>query len=87
VDNEKQPPKDGSLEEIFEQEDDEAPDEKFRLLSDILSQAVRNNGRPKALCYEDLLLAAVCHPETGRDVLVMAVKLVHHKGKDRKPRP
>jgi hypothetical protein len=26
VDNEKQPPKGGSLEEIFEQEDDEAPD-------------------------------------------------------------
>lgn len=32
-------------------------------------------------------LAAVHHPETGRDVLVMAVKLAHHKGKDSKPRP
>jgi len=29
----------------------------------------------KTLCYEDLLLAAVSHPEA------MAVKLVHHKGK------
>jgi len=60
---------------------------KSRLLSDMLSQAVRNHRRPKALCYEDLLLVAIRHPETGRDVLVMAVKLVHHKGKDRKPRP
>jgi len=89
-DNEKQPPKDG---EIFGQEDDDfgdqAPDEKPRLLSDMLSQAVRNHGRPKALCYEDLLLAALRHPEPGRDVFseLMAVKLVHHKGKDRKPRP
>jgi hypothetical protein len=25
--------------------------------------------------------------ETGRNVLVMAIKLVHHNGEDRKPRP
>jgi hypothetical protein len=29
-------------------------------------------------------LDLLAHPETGRDVLMMAVKLVHHKGKDRK---
>ncbi|KAN0066758.1 hypothetical protein V8E54_015148 [Elaphomyces granulatus] len=48
---------------------------KSRLLS---GQAVRKLLRG--------LLAAVSHPETSKDVLVMAVKLVHHKGEDRKPK-
>ncbi|CAK7221110.1 hypothetical protein SBRCBS47491_004416 [Sporothrix bragantina] len=29
----------------------------------------------------------VRHPETGKDVLAMAVKLIHHKGADGKPKP
>ena len=67
--------------------DDDAPDEESRLLENLLLQAVTNRGRPKALCYEDVLLSIVRHPETGKDVPVMAVKLVHHKGADRKPKP
>jgi hypothetical protein len=29
----------------------------------------------------------VRHPETGEDVLAMAVKLLHHKGADKKLKP
>jgi hypothetical protein len=94
VDNEKKAPKDGSLEEVFglpvnddDDNDDIAPDEESRVLVNIISQAVIERGRCKALCYEDILLVVVQHPDIGKDVLVMAVKLVHHKGENRKPRP
>ena len=95
VDNERKPPKDGSLEELFgstwarheDSEDKEALKKKWRLLEDMLSQAIRKLDRTKALYYGDILLAVVRHPETGKDGLVMAIKLIHHKGEDRKPRP
>ncbi|KAN0080903.1 hypothetical protein V8E54_004107 [Elaphomyces granulatus] len=53
-------PRTGSFEEIFGQEDhDSDPGPQSRLLSDhMLSQAVRNHGRPKAHCYEDLRSAS-----------------------------
>ncbi|KAK4443569.1 hypothetical protein QBC34DRAFT_488318 [Podospora aff. communis PSN243] len=44
-------------------------------------------GRPKALCYEDVLLMVVRHPDTGTDVLAMSIKFIHHKGADNKPKP
>lgn len=44
-------------------------------------------GRPKALCYEDILMMLVRHPVTGLPVLAMAIKFIHHKGADKKPRP
>jgi hypothetical protein len=98
VGNESKPPKEA--EEIFgpkailnrarndgDSADDDPPDEKSGILENLLSQAVTSRGRPKALCYEDVLLSIVRHPETGKDVPVMAVKLVHHKGADRRPKP
>ena len=41
-----------------------------------------------ALCYEDVRLLVVRNPVAGeRDVLAMEVKLAHHKGAKRKPKP
>ncbi|KND93252.1 hypothetical protein TOPH_02396 [Tolypocladium ophioglossoides CBS 100239] len=53
----------------------------------MLYQQTMYRGRPKALCYEDICLSVVRHPQTGMDVLTMAVKFIHHKGVDRKPKP
>ncbi|KJZ69277.1 hypothetical protein HIM_11336 [Hirsutella minnesotensis 3608] len=58
-----------------------------RLLEAMLYQETVYRGRPKALCYEDILLSIVRHPETGHDVPTMAIKFIHHKGVDRKPKP
>jgi len=79
VDNERKPPKDGSLEELFgstwarhedsdneNSEDKEAPKKKWRLLEDMLSQAIRKRDRSKALCYGDILLAVVRHPRPAK---------------------
>jgi hypothetical protein len=98
VDNEKKKPKDGSYEDLWdegvrsrdEEDSDEtgaALDKSSQVLEGILTQETEGRGRPKALCYEDVLLAVVRHPETGEDVLAMAVKLIHHKGADHKPKP
>ncbi|KAK3934352.1 hypothetical protein QBC46DRAFT_368262 [Diplogelasinospora grovesii] len=43
-------------------------------------------GRPKALCYEDILLMIIRHPETGKDVPAIMIKFIHHKGADNKPK-
>ena len=41
-----------------------------------------------ALCYEDVRLLVVRNPVVGeRDVLAMEVKLAHHKGAKRRPKP
>ena len=41
-----------------------------------------------ALCYEDVRLLVVRNPVAGeRDVLAMEVKLAHHKGHTRRPKP
>ncbi len=53
-----------------------------QVLEGILTQETEGRRRPKALCYEDVLLMVVRHPETGEDVLAMAIKLIHHKGAD-----
>ena len=97
VDNEKKRPKDGTNEDLFgpksirtEDSGDESDmpvDDDSRLLEDMLYQETISRGRPKALCYEDICLSVVRHPQTGMDVLTMAVKFIHHKGADRKPKP
>jgi len=94
VDNEKSRPKDGSWEEIFgpnlivnDDSDDKAQDDASRLLEEMLCQETTGRGRPKALCYEDVLLMVVRHPDTGADVLAMSIKFIHHKGADNKPKP
>ncbi len=41
-----------------------------------------------ALCYEDVRLLVVQNPVAGeRNVLAMEVRLAHHKGAKRKPKP
>ncbi|KAI6777633.1 uncharacterized protein J7T54_002767 [Emericellopsis cladophorae] len=99
VDNEKNKPRDGSWEELWGgqaslQDDDaeakstdEVPDKNSRLLEDILSQESEGRGRPKALCYKDVSLIVVRHPDTNEDVLAMAIKFIHHKGSHSKPKP
>ncbi|KAK2777398.1 FluG domain-containing protein [Colletotrichum kahawae] len=68
--------------------DDQPPQDKDSLLLDrLLIQETAGRGRPKALCYEDILMMIVRHPVTGRAVPAMAVKFIHHKGADNKPRP
>ena len=92
VDGEKKKPKDDSLEQIFgaksllgavvtlDLEDE-------NVLEQLLSQETVGRGRPKALCYEDINVMVVRHPDTGRDVLAMAIKFIHHKGADNRPKP
>jgi hypothetical protein len=97
VDGEKKSPKDGCLEELFGRKAIEgsfggkdeggALDDVSRVLEEILSQETVGRGRPKCLCYEDILLMVVRHPETGEDVLAMSIKFIHHKGADNKPKP
>jgi hypothetical protein len=91
VDNEKKPLEDDSLEEIFGPKAQKTMTSRTRTRSPNYSRTCclrQVENAAQALCYEDLLLAAVRHPEIGRDVLVMVIKLVHHlKDEDRKPRP
>lgn len=102
VDNERRKPKDGSTETLFgskvvslpddkddndEDDDDPQPDEATRRLDELLVAETKARGRPKALCYEDVMLMIVRHPRTGRAVHAMAIKFIHHKGADNKPKP
>ena len=57
------------------------------LLTQIVAVSNRKRGRSKAFCYEDILLSVVRDPNTGKDIHVLAIKLIHHKGEDCKPRP
>ena len=68
-------------------EEDEDRDQESHLLTQMIAASNRKRGRPKALCYEDILLTVIRDADTGKDVHVLVVKLVHHKGEDRKPRP
>ena len=67
--------------------EDKLSDQDARLLEETISADTTGRGRPKALCYEDILLMVVRHPVIGEDVHVMAVKFIHHKGADSKPTP
>ncbi|EWZ27959.1 hypothetical protein FPRO04_13078 [Fusarium proliferatum] len=99
VDGERQKPKDGSIQELFGQsavqssssessEDQDGPtDEQSKVLHSLLCQETVGRGRPKALCYEDIQMMIVRHPATGRCMPAMAIKFVHHKGADNKPKP
>lgn len=103
VDNERRKPKDGSTQKLFgskvvsspnanceadeDEDNDVAPDEVSRRLDELLSAEPKSRGRPKALCYEDIHLMIVRHPRTGRAVPAMAIKFIHHKGADNRPKP
>jgi hypothetical protein len=44
--------------------------------------------RCKALCYEDICLMLLRNPNRrDRDILAMEVRMTHHKGAERKPKP
>jgi hypothetical protein len=102
VDNERKPPKDGSLDELFgvkavmpaesEAEPEAEPykemtDKDVQELEALLLREVVDRGRQKALCYEDILMMVVRHPVTGRAVVAMSIKFIFHKGCDNKPKP
>ncbi|KAK3389614.1 FluG domain-containing protein [Podospora didyma] len=102
VNNERKPPKDGSLDELFGAkavmsaevqsdnegaEDNVATDEDMKVVEMLLLQETIGRGRQKALCYEDILMMIVCHPVTGQATLAMSIKFIYHKGCDNKPRP
>ncbi|KAK4195369.1 hypothetical protein QBC40DRAFT_310712 [Triangularia verruculosa] len=63
---------------------DKLPD---KVVKAMLANETMGRGRPKALYYKDILLMVVRHPVTGDDVLTIAVKFIHHKGADNKPKP
>ncbi|KAL6415364.1 uncharacterized protein AUP68_01917 [Ilyonectria robusta] len=103
VDGERKKPKDGLVEQLFgrkvveappstdnsenPEQQESAPDKDSQLLESLLSQETVGRGRPKALCYEDIMMMIVRHPATGRCIPAMAIKFIHHKGADNKPRP
>jgi len=68
VNGEKKSRSDGCWEELFgspiggSSGDDEALDDSSRVLEYILLQETVSRGRPKPLCYEDILLMVVRHP-------------------------
>ncbi|KAH9237194.1 hypothetical protein K456DRAFT_51001 [Colletotrichum gloeosporioides 23] len=64
-----------------------AQDECSSPLTKLLLQETVGRGRPKALCYEDIHMMIVRHPATGRAIPAMAIKFIHHKGADNKPKP
>lgn len=39
----------------------------------MLTQETEGRGRPKALCYKNILLIVMHHPKTSKDVLAIAV--------------
>ncbi|KZL63688.1 FluG domain-containing protein [Colletotrichum tofieldiae] len=73
--------------EDFADHDKAAKDDRSLLLDELLLQETVGRGRPKALCYEDIQMMIVRHPVTGQAIPAMAVKFIHHKGADRKPKP
>ncbi|EXK78553.1 hypothetical protein FOQG_16770 [Fusarium oxysporum f. sp. raphani 54005] len=99
VDGQRKKPKDGSIEMLFgnkavqssstdeDQDEPDSSDLDSKVLDDLLCQETVGRGRPKALCYEDIQMMIIRHPETRRCIPAMAIKFVHHKGADNKPRP
>ncbi|WVO16389.1 hypothetical protein L204_104064 [Cryptococcus depauperatus] len=91
VDNEKKAPDDGTMEALFSDHTlGSCPlptDDDEKQLRNLLTREATDRGRPKALCYEDIKLMIVRHPETGLDIPAMAIKFIHHKGADSKRKP
>jgi hypothetical protein len=77
----------GDEDEDNDNDDDTLPDEKSRRLDGLLLAETKGRGRPKALCYEDISLMIVRHPSTGQAIPAMAIRFIHHKGADNKPKP
>ncbi|KAL8310446.1 hypothetical protein RB597_010330 [Gaeumannomyces tritici] len=77
----------GESEGGWDESNDAAPDKESRRVDELLSAETKGRGRPKALCYEDISLMIVRHPVTRRATPTMAIKFVHHKGSDNRPKP
>jgi hypothetical protein len=99
VDGERKKLKDNSMEELFGHKTSHSSfagngadsklssDKKANLFKGFLTQEAIGRGRPKALYYESILIMIVRHPVTGRCIPAMAIKFIHYKGADNKPRP
>ncbi|OHE99331.1 FluG domain-containing protein [Colletotrichum orchidophilum] len=66
--------------------DEGAHDKGSSLLDQPLLQETVGRCRPEALCYE-VILIIVRHPVTGLATPAMAIKSIHQKETDNKPRP
>ncbi|KAJ4854601.1 uncharacterized protein T069G_11580 [Trichoderma breve] len=82
-----QPTNDDEDEDDDDSPSTEASDEQYKKVGELLLQEHISRDRSKALCYEDILLMIVRHPETHQACVAMAIKFIHHKGADRKPKP
>lgn len=82
-----QPTNDDEDEDDDDSPSTEASDEQYKKVGELLLQEHISRDRSKALCYEDILLMIVRHPETHQTCVAMAIKFIHHKGADRKPKP
>jgi hypothetical protein len=101
VDNERRKPKDGSLKELFgakavmladqgggeAEGDEEALDADSGEICKLLLRKTFGCNRPKALCFEDILLMVVRNPVTGRSIPAISIKFIHYKECDNKPKP
>ncbi|KAL8310634.1 hypothetical protein RB597_010464 [Gaeumannomyces tritici] len=77
----------GESEGRCDESDDATPDKESRRVDELLSAETKGRDRPKALCYEDISLMIVRHPITRLATPAMAIKFVHHKGSDNRPKP
>ena len=74
---------DSAVADLDSENDDDGSDDDVAI-SDIETELRQFD----ALCYEDVRLLVVRNPVAGeRDVLAMEVKLAHHKGAKRRPKP
>ncbi|KAF8273318.1 hypothetical protein EI94DRAFT_1795379 [Lactarius quietus] len=87
VNGEKAIPSNGSYEKLFGSNAAALPDTHYKKIEKLLEFETEHRRRPKALCYEDIKLQVVRHPETVRDTLTMSITFTHHKGSDNRPKP
>ncbi|KAK1974188.1 hypothetical protein LZ30DRAFT_608622, partial [Colletotrichum cereale] len=98
IDAKKQKPKDRCTDKSFRRKALGSTDSDFRedtenvghdnlLLKDRESLPLARRRRLKALCYKDILIIIICHLVTSQPVPAMAVKFIHYKGANNKPKP
>ncbi|KAH7012294.1 FluG domain-containing protein [Microdochium trichocladiopsis] len=68
-------------------DDEQCLDDASKAIQKLLRQETVGRGRPKCFCYEDIRLIALRDQADGGTTFVLAMKLIHHKGEDRKPKP
>ena len=74
---------DSAVADLGSENDDDGSDDDVAMSDD-----QTEHRQFETLCYEDVRLLVVRNPVAGeRDVLAMEVKLAHHKGAKRRPKP